>query len=59
MTGKLINLRQARKTRHRAAAKQAGDENAVRFGRTKAEKAKDDADAEKAERHLDQHRREE
>lgn len=36
-----INLNQARKTRTRAEAKAKADENAVRFGRTKAEKVLD------------------
>jgi len=33
---KTINLNQARKARNRAEAKAKADENAVRFGRTKA-----------------------
>ncbi|WP_106744344.1 DUF4169 family protein [Yoonia maritima] len=35
---KPINLNQARKARTRAEAKAKADENAVRFGRTKAER---------------------
>lgn len=35
---KPINLNQARKQRTRADAKAKADENAVRFGRTKAER---------------------
>ncbi|WP_106355434.1 DUF4169 family protein [Yoonia maritima] len=35
---KPINLNQARKARNRAEAKAKADENAVRFGRTKAER---------------------
>ena len=40
---KPINLNQARKARNRAAAKAKADENAVRFGRTKAERLLDAA----------------
>ncbi len=35
---KPINLNQARKTKTRAEAKAKADENAIRFGRTKAQK---------------------
>ena len=38
---KPINLNQARKARNRAEAKAKADENAVRFGRTKAEQLLD------------------
>ncbi len=38
---KPINLNQARKVKSRAEAKAKADENAVRFGRTKAEKVLD------------------
>jgi len=40
---KPINLNQARKQRARADAKAKADENAVRFGRTKAERLLDAA----------------
>ena len=40
---KPINLNQARKARNRAEAKAIADENAVRFGRTKAERLLDAA----------------
>ena len=40
---KPINLNQARKARNRAEAKAKADENAVRFGRTKAERLLDAA----------------
>ena len=42
---KPINLNQARKTRSRAETKAQADENAIRFGRTKAEKVLDAARA--------------
>ncbi len=38
MTEKPINLNRVRKARARAAARKTADENAVRFGRTKAER---------------------
>lgn len=54
----VINLRQARKNRDRAEKRAAGDANAAKFGRTKAEKALTVAEAERVERVLDGHRRE-
>ena len=54
----LINLRAARKAKDRAEARAKGDENAAKFGRTKAEKAIEQAKAEKARRDLDGHERE-
>ena len=56
MTGKVINLRAARKSAARDAARRQGDENAVKFGRTRAQKAAEDADAARAGAHLDAHR---
>lgn len=53
----ITNLTQFRKQRARADARQRGDENAARFGRTKAQKAAEAQSAERAARHLDQHRR--
>ncbi|MEI2804592.1 DUF4169 family protein [Albidovulum sp.] len=55
----IVNLRAARKARERAEARAAADENAARFGRTKALKALEKARAEKARETLDAHRREE
>jgi hypothetical protein len=40
---KPINLNQARKARDRARAKAKADENAIRFGRSKAERQLDAA----------------
>jgi len=53
-----INLNKARKARAKAGKRTEADANAVKFGRTKAEKARDKADAEKAKRDLDGHERE-
>lgn len=55
--GDLINLRQARKARTRAEKRAAGDENAARSGRTKAQKALERAEAQKARAKLDAHQR--
>lgn len=51
---KPINLNQARKTRARADAKAKADQNAVRFGRTKAEQVLDAAKVELANDRLSQ-----
>ncbi|MFC2968041.1 DUF4169 family protein [Acidimangrovimonas pyrenivorans] len=53
----LVNLNKARKARARAAKRARADENAVRFGRSKAEKSLDEARADKARATLDAHRR--
>lgn len=55
---KVVNLNKARKSRARDAARSQADANAVKFGRSKAEKAKDRAEADKATRDLDGHKRE-
>ena len=54
----IINLRAVRKAKDRDAARAKGDENAAKFGRTKAEKSLEAARAEKARRDLDGHERE-
>ncbi|MEX5728523.1 hypothetical protein Ga0609869_001876 [Rhodovulum iodosum] len=51
-----INLNKARKEAGRAAKKARADENAARFGRTKAQRLLEATQAEKAKRHLDQAR---
>ncbi len=51
---KPTNLNQARKARTRAEAKAKADENAVRFGRTKAEKVLDAARESQASDRLSQ-----
>lgn len=53
----LINLRQVRKARARAEKRAAGDENAARSGRTKAEKQRDKAEAERLIATVEGHRR--
>lgn len=55
----ITNLSQFRKQKARAEKRVAGDANAAKFGRSKAQRATEEAEAEKARRHLDQHRREE
>lgn len=52
-----INLNRARKQKARDDARRKGDENAARFGRTRAQKAAEEADAARAALHLDRHRR--
>ncbi|MGR3502870.1 DUF4169 family protein [Pseudaestuariivita sp.] len=52
-----INLNKARKAKARTQKRAKADENAVKFGRTKAQKDADKRTADKAIRHLDQHRR--
>ena len=51
----VINLRQARKDRDRVKNRAKGDENAAKFGRTKAEKLLTQARADKAGAALDGH----
>ena len=55
MSGKIISLSEARKARARADARIRADANAARHGRTKAEKARDRAEAKKHRRDLDDH----
>ena len=54
----LINLRSARKAKSRDTARKQANANAVKFGRTKAEKDLTNAKTEKEERDLDRHQRE-
>ncbi|BBF91379.1 DUF4169 family protein [Blastochloris tepida] len=54
----VINLRQARKNKARAAAGEAAAENRLRHGRTKAERETEEARRTKAARVLDAHKRE-
>ena len=49
----VVNLNKARKARERAAAKTLAAGNRVAFGRTKAEKAKAQAETTRAARQLD------
>lgn len=52
-----VNLNRVRKEKARAEAKARAEQNAVKFGRTKAEKELDKARAEQAAARLDQHRK--
>ncbi len=52
-----VNLNRVRKQKARAAGKARADENAAKFGRTKAQKVREAGAAEKTRRTLDQHRR--
>jgi len=52
----IVNLRQARKARDRAEQKARADENAARHGRTKAERLREAAEADRLRRGLDAHR---
>ncbi len=54
---KIVSLRQVKKARKRADDRQAADENAARFGRTKAEKHQDNCLRDRAEKHLDDHKK--
>lgn len=53
MTGSVTNLNKARKARDRAAEKAQADANALRHGRSKAERLLEAAREEKARRALD------
>ena len=55
--GKPVNLNRFRKEKARAENRARADENAVRFGRTKSEKAKDKTLKDRAVRNLDNHKR--
>lgn len=55
---KIVNLRAARKAKERETSRATGDQNAAKFGRTKAEKDLEKVRAEKARRDLDGHARE-
>ena len=54
----IVNLRAVKKAKAKAGAKAKADENAVKFGRRKEDKAQDLAQAAKAKRDLDGHKRE-
>ncbi|ETA50908.1 DUF4169 family protein [Ponticoccus alexandrii] len=53
-----VNLNRFRKQKACAEKRRAGDENAVKHGRSKAERALEEARADKARRDLDGHERE-
>ncbi|MCK0138466.1 DUF4169 family protein [Aliiroseovarius sp. F47248L] len=48
-----VNLNRFRKAKARAATKARADENAIKYGRTKAQKAAESADKKRANRLLD------
>lgn len=50
----IVNLNKVRKDRERTAKKTEADQNARRFGRTKAERLSDATREAKLKRHLDQ-----
>jgi hypothetical protein len=56
LSGNLLNLTRARKTRARADQRRQADAYAAKFGRTKAERDAAALEAEKATRQLDQHK---
>lgn len=53
VTDSPINLRRARKARAKAAAKARADENAMRHGRSRAERRASNAERDLADRNLD------
>jgi hypothetical protein len=53
----IVNLKAVRKARVRVEAKVVADANAAKFGRTKGEKDREAAEADKARRDLDGHHR--
>lgn len=57
MSAKILNLKQARKTRARSEKRAAGDAAAALHGRTKAEKTAQGARRAKDAAHLDGHKR--
>ncbi|MGH1369177.1 MAG: DUF4169 family protein [Maritimibacter sp.] len=54
---KIVSLTQARKTKAKNAKRAKANENALRFGRSKAEKDLEKRRAEKAARDLEGHKR--
>lgn len=55
---KVVNLRQARKARARADARDRADQNAAKHGRTKAQRLEEAAAEARRQRLLEAHRRE-
>ena len=53
MTGAPVNLNRVRKAKKRAEKRATAARNRVKFGRTRAEKARDAANAEKLRRTVD------
>jgi len=57
VTGKVVNLTRARKTRARDEKRRLADANAVKHGRGKAERQAEEASAARDRAHLDGHKR--
>lgn len=55
----IVNLRLARKQKARAEKETAAAQNRILHGRTKAEKQRSAIEKERAERHIDGHKRDE
>ena len=56
MTGDIVNLRKARKARDRLSKEKRAEENRIKFGRTKAERERMEANKEIVVRRLDAHK---
>ena len=54
MSSNIVNLNKARKAKQKLDAKKKADENALRYGRSKAERLIDAAQNKAAKRRLDQ-----
>jgi hypothetical protein len=57
MTAEIVNLRKVRKARDRVDKEKRAEENRLKFGRTKAEREREEAEETIAVRRLDAHRR--
>jgi len=57
MTGEVVNLRQFRKRKARAEREQAAEANRQKFGRTRDERVRQEAEKALQQRHLDGHER--
>ncbi|MEO1798682.1 MAG: DUF4169 family protein [Pseudomonadota bacterium] len=55
----VVNFNKARKARARAEKQARAQSNAVKFGRTRAQKAAEKQEAERASQRLDAHQRDE
>jgi hypothetical protein len=53
-----VNLNRVRKEKARAEKRARADENAVKFGRSKAERTRDEQETARSITRLDQHKRE-
>ena len=58
MTAEIVNLRKARKAKAKVAKERLAEDNRVRFGRTKGQKAVEDFDRAQARREIDAAQRE-